>query len=72
MQFLNNNERNCVLFRAGEKKVLNRIHLTCIMMLEAFEMDMVDAFELANLSDALHGLRYYMSVVFTEIQKEKE
>ena len=70
--FLNGNERNCVLFRAGEKKVLSRLHLTCIMMLEAFEMDMEDAFDLANATDALHGLRYYMSVVFKEIEQEKK
>ena len=74
-QFLSNNEKNCIKYRAGEKKVLNRINLGCIMMHEVLDMaeeDVGDAKEFAELTDVLKGIKGYTKKVFEALEKAKK
>ena len=46
-QYLTNNERNCIQFRSGEKKILNYMSLTSILILEVLDMSREEAEEFA-------------------------
>ena len=58
------NERNCLLFRSGEKKILNFLAQTADKMLSLAELSQRDAKKVVNsMKDFERCLDYFKSVM---------
>lgn len=65
------NERNCVLYRYGEKKILSKLLLYCDMILPLLDMDFKTARKIVEKSRELDDCSDYITnSIYHLIKKE--